>query len=178
MINPDAEDFETIARRHAALPESRQSFGARLAAFARFMVVPDPTGDRSRDLRPGARATCAADAASRARRLRLEGEPRLRGLSYGGQYAEGRTRVIDTWSIALSRWHLRLRYRRGPFAVVCRRSTAARAKIRFERPWSATRSVRSWLCLFLTAASTWCGSSMPSRIFQTESEFTVSTGGC
>jgi NAD(P)H dehydrogenase (quinone) len=35
-----AEDFETIARRHAAFPISRQSFGARLAAFARFMAVP------------------------------------------------------------------------------------------------------------------------------------------
>ena len=36
----EAEDFETIARRHAALPASRQSFGARLAAFARFLAVP------------------------------------------------------------------------------------------------------------------------------------------
>jgi NAD(P)H dehydrogenase (quinone) len=36
----EAEDFETIARRHAALPESRQSFRARLALFARFMVLP------------------------------------------------------------------------------------------------------------------------------------------
>ena len=36
----NAEDFETIARRYAALPESRQSLGARLAAFARFMAVP------------------------------------------------------------------------------------------------------------------------------------------
>ena len=33
-------DARTIARRLAALPESRQSFGARLAAFARFMAVP------------------------------------------------------------------------------------------------------------------------------------------
>jgi NAD(P)H dehydrogenase (quinone) len=40
LTGKDAEDFETIARRHAALPESRQSFGARLAAFARFMAVP------------------------------------------------------------------------------------------------------------------------------------------
>jgi len=40
LTGRDAEDFETIARRHAALPESRQSFGARLAAFARFMAVP------------------------------------------------------------------------------------------------------------------------------------------
>ena len=40
LTGKDAEDFETIARRHAALRESRQSFGARLAAFARFMVVP------------------------------------------------------------------------------------------------------------------------------------------
>ena len=36
----DAEDFETIARRHAASPESRQSFGARLVALGRFMAVP------------------------------------------------------------------------------------------------------------------------------------------
>jgi len=40
LTGKDAEDFETIARRHAALPESRQGAGARLAAFARFMAVP------------------------------------------------------------------------------------------------------------------------------------------
>jgi NAD(P)H dehydrogenase (quinone) len=40
LTGRDAEDFETIARRHAALPESRHSFGARLTALARFMAVP------------------------------------------------------------------------------------------------------------------------------------------
>lgn len=40
LTGKDAEDFETIARRHAAFPISRQSFGARLVAFARFMAVP------------------------------------------------------------------------------------------------------------------------------------------
>jgi len=40
LTGKHAEDFETIARRHAALPESRQSFGARLAALARFLAVP------------------------------------------------------------------------------------------------------------------------------------------
>jgi len=40
LTGKDAEDFETIARRYAALPQSRQSVGARLAAFARFMAVP------------------------------------------------------------------------------------------------------------------------------------------
>jgi len=40
LTGRDAEDFETIARRHAALPESRHSFRARLAALARFMAVP------------------------------------------------------------------------------------------------------------------------------------------
>ena len=40
LTGRDAEDFETIARRHAASPESRQSFGARLAALGRFMAVP------------------------------------------------------------------------------------------------------------------------------------------
>ena len=40
LTGKDAEDFETIARRHAALPESRPSVGARLAAFARFVTVP------------------------------------------------------------------------------------------------------------------------------------------
>jgi NAD(P)H dehydrogenase (quinone) len=40
LTGKDAEDFETIARRHAALPESRQSFTARVAACARFMAVP------------------------------------------------------------------------------------------------------------------------------------------
>jgi uncharacterized protein YbjT (DUF2867 family) len=55
LTGKGAEDFETIARRHAALPESRQSFGARLAAFARFMAVPilpgiDPvTYDRAQE---------------------------------------------------------------------------------------------------------------------------------
>src|SRR6201993_4502146 len=39
LTGRDAEDFETIARRHAAWPESRHSFGARLAALARFMAV-------------------------------------------------------------------------------------------------------------------------------------------
>jgi NAD(P)H dehydrogenase (quinone) len=40
LTGKEAEDFETIARRHAALPASRQSFGARLAVFARFLAVP------------------------------------------------------------------------------------------------------------------------------------------
>ena len=40
LTGKGAEDFETIARRYAALTESRQSFGARLVAFARFMAVP------------------------------------------------------------------------------------------------------------------------------------------
>jgi uncharacterized protein YbjT (DUF2867 family) len=40
LTGKDAEDFETIARRYAALPESRQSLSTRLAVFARFMAVP------------------------------------------------------------------------------------------------------------------------------------------
>jgi hypothetical protein len=40
LTGKDAEDFETIARRHAVLPASRQSFGAQLAAFARFLAIP------------------------------------------------------------------------------------------------------------------------------------------
>jgi NAD(P)H dehydrogenase (quinone) len=44
LTGKEAEDFETIARRHAALPASRQSFGARLAAFARFLAVPILSG--------------------------------------------------------------------------------------------------------------------------------------
>jgi uncharacterized protein YbjT (DUF2867 family) len=39
LTGRDAEDFETIARRHAALPESRR-IGARLPSFARFIAVP------------------------------------------------------------------------------------------------------------------------------------------
>ena len=31
LTGKDAEDFETVARRHAALPESRQSLRVRLA---------------------------------------------------------------------------------------------------------------------------------------------------
>jgi uncharacterized protein YbjT (DUF2867 family) len=34
------EDFETIARRYAALPRNRRSFAAGLRQFARFMMVP------------------------------------------------------------------------------------------------------------------------------------------
>jgi NAD(P)H dehydrogenase (quinone) len=40
LTGKEAEDFETVARRHAALPASRQSVGAQLAALARFMAVP------------------------------------------------------------------------------------------------------------------------------------------
>ena len=40
LTGKDAEDFETIARRRAALPESRPSFRVRLSVFARFMTVP------------------------------------------------------------------------------------------------------------------------------------------
>jgi NAD(P)H dehydrogenase (quinone) len=40
LTGKDAEHFETIARRHAALPQSRQSFRTRLAVFARFMMLP------------------------------------------------------------------------------------------------------------------------------------------
>jgi uncharacterized protein YbjT (DUF2867 family) len=40
LTGKDAEDFETVARRHAALPESRQSLRARLTVWARFMMVP------------------------------------------------------------------------------------------------------------------------------------------
>jgi NAD(P)H dehydrogenase (quinone) len=40
LTGKNAEDFETIARRHAALPQSRQSFRTRLAVFAGFMAVP------------------------------------------------------------------------------------------------------------------------------------------
>ena len=40
LTGKQAEDFETIARRHAALPPSRQSFRTRLAVLARFMMLP------------------------------------------------------------------------------------------------------------------------------------------
>src|ERR1700731_2659785 len=40
LTGKDAEDFETVARRHAALPESRQSLRVRLAVLARFLTVP------------------------------------------------------------------------------------------------------------------------------------------
>ena len=39
LTGKDPEDFETIARRYAALPASRQSLAGRLAAFARLMAV-------------------------------------------------------------------------------------------------------------------------------------------
>jgi uncharacterized protein YbjT (DUF2867 family) len=40
LTGKDAEEFETIVRRHAVLPGSRRSFGAQLAALARFLTVP------------------------------------------------------------------------------------------------------------------------------------------
>jgi NAD(P)H dehydrogenase (quinone) len=40
LTGKEAEDFETIARRHAALPLSQQSFRTRLAVLARFMMLP------------------------------------------------------------------------------------------------------------------------------------------
>jgi NAD(P)H dehydrogenase (quinone) len=40
LTGKDAEDFETIARRYAALPQSRQNFRTRLTVFASFLTVP------------------------------------------------------------------------------------------------------------------------------------------
>jgi NAD(P)H dehydrogenase (quinone) len=40
LTGKPAESFETIARRHAALPPSCQSFRTRLAVLARFMMLP------------------------------------------------------------------------------------------------------------------------------------------
>jgi hypothetical protein len=60
----------------------------------------DPTGVQSCDLRQGARAACAADTASRARRRRLDGEPRHRGLGGGAKSVEGGFRMIVTLLIA------------------------------------------------------------------------------
>ena len=35
-----AEDFETIARRYAALPQNRRNFGNWLRQFAQFLIAP------------------------------------------------------------------------------------------------------------------------------------------
>jgi NAD(P)H dehydrogenase (quinone) len=35
-----AEDFETIARRYAALPRNQRSLGNRLRLFAQFLIAP------------------------------------------------------------------------------------------------------------------------------------------
>jgi NAD(P)H dehydrogenase (quinone) len=40
LTGREAEDFETIARRHAAWPASRPSFRTRMAVLARFMTLP------------------------------------------------------------------------------------------------------------------------------------------
>jgi NAD(P)H dehydrogenase (quinone) len=40
LTGKEAEDFETIAHRHATLPQSRQSFRTRLAVLARFLMLP------------------------------------------------------------------------------------------------------------------------------------------
>jgi hypothetical protein len=39
-----AEDFETIARRYAALPQNRRTLGNGLRAFAQFMIAPFSPG--------------------------------------------------------------------------------------------------------------------------------------
>ena len=44
MTGRPAEDFETIARRYAALPQNQRTFANRLREFAQFMMGP---------LRPG-----------------------------------------------------------------------------------------------------------------------------
>jgi hypothetical protein len=94
LTGKDAEDFETIARRHAALPESRQSFGARLAAFAEFMAVPilpgfDPVAyDRAQEQPVPPMPHLALDDAD----WRASHGPR--GLSGGARSVEGSTCVI------------------------------------------------------------------------------------
>jgi NAD(P)H dehydrogenase (quinone) len=40
LTGEEAEDFETIVRRHAALPSARQNFRTRLAVLGRFMMLP------------------------------------------------------------------------------------------------------------------------------------------
>jgi NAD(P)H dehydrogenase (quinone) len=40
LTGKEAEDFETIARRHAALPASGKNFRTRLAVLARFLMLP------------------------------------------------------------------------------------------------------------------------------------------
>ena len=58
LTGNEAEDFETIARRHAALPQSRQSFRTWLTVFANYLAVPilpgfDPVAyDRAQDPAP------------------------------------------------------------------------------------------------------------------------------
>jgi hypothetical protein len=39
-----AEDFETIARRYAALPRSQRTFGNKLREFAQFLMTPFSPG--------------------------------------------------------------------------------------------------------------------------------------
>jgi NAD(P)H dehydrogenase (quinone) len=40
LTGKDAEDFETVVRRHASLPQLRQSLRVRLAVLASFMAIP------------------------------------------------------------------------------------------------------------------------------------------
>jgi NAD(P)H dehydrogenase (quinone) len=40
LTGKEAEDFETIARRHAALPASGKNYRTRLAVLARFLMLP------------------------------------------------------------------------------------------------------------------------------------------
>jgi len=69
LTGKDAEDFETIARRHAVLPASHQSFGAQFAAFARFLAIPmlpgfDPVAyDRAQEQPVPSRPRLALDDA-------------------------------------------------------------------------------------------------------------------
>jgi hypothetical protein len=93
LTGKDAEDSETVARRHAALPESRQSLRVRLAVLARFLTVPilpgfnPETYDRAQEQPMPPTPHLALDDAGWA------AEPRHRGLSCRGRYVEGSTRL-------------------------------------------------------------------------------------
>src|SRR5215470_15962244 len=95
----DRPDVHRATQHRAHHRQSQELWGA--ARHPRALPgCTDATGVQSCDLRQGARAARAADAASRARRRRLDGQPPCRWVSYGGQYAEGSTRMIVTLLIA------------------------------------------------------------------------------
>jgi NmrA-like family len=72
------EDFETIARRYAALPRNQRTLGNWLRQFAQFMIAPLSPGFNSGPLRPRTAPSISVGAAVRDRLQRVAARARHR----------------------------------------------------------------------------------------------------